>query len=322
MAEGQNLADLLKEGGYGNNEFLEKLPLSQKKRVCALKKIQLASIEVEAEFYERVHQLEKEFEAKFNQFYDQRKKIVAGTYEPTDAETDLPLIHGLEEEDLKRIYDASEPDNGEKGVVDFWLQVLRGSDVISDMIQEHDEPILKHLIDVTSSVEMSPPGFTLYFHFSPNSYFKNTVLKKHYELHMKPESDDPFEYDGPTVFKATGDEIQWEEGKNITKKVVKKKAKKGANAGKFLTKTVDNESFFNFFSPPQVEEQNEDDENDEDFAKGELQRADFEVGQVIRDHIIPRAVLFFTGEADLGDDMLDFGDEEDEDDISDEEDDE
>ena len=41
-------------------------------------------------------------------------------------------------------------------------------------------------------------------------------------------------------------------------------------------------------------------------AKGELRRADFEVGQVIRDHVIPRAVLFFTGETDLGDDMLDY----------------
>lgn len=34
------------------------------------------------------------------------------------------------------------------------------------------------------------------------------------------------------------DSIQWNEGKNVTKKVIKKKQKKGANAGKFLTKTV------------------------------------------------------------------------------------
>ena len=36
-------------------------------------------------------------------------------------------------------------------------------------------------------------------------------------------------------------------------------------------------------------------------------RADFEIGQVLRDNIIPRAVLFYTGEADLGDDMFDLG---------------
>lgn len=317
-----NLADLLKESGYANNEHLEKLPVEQKKRVCALKKIQLQCIDVEAEFYERVHQLEKEFEGKFNQFYEQRRKIISGEHEPTAEESDIAIIHGLEAEDLKRIYDASEPDNGAKGVAEFWLNVLRGSDVISDMIQEHDEPILKHLVDITSTVEMSPPGFTLFFHFSENPFFKNKVLKKHYELQTKPDQDDPFEYDGPSVVKATGDVIEWEDGKNVTKKVVKKKAKKGANAGKFLTKTVENDSFFNFFTPPQPTDKNEDeDEDDEDFAQGELIRADFEVGQVLRDHIIPRAVLFFTGEADLGDDMMDFGEDE-EDEGSDEEDDE
>ena len=46
---------------------------------------------------------------------------------------------------------------------------------------------------------------------------------------------------------------------------MKKKAKKGANAGKFMTKTVDNESFFTFFTPPQPEESN-DEEDDEDFV--------------------------------------------------------
>lgn len=102
------------------------------------------------------------------------------------------------------MYDASEPDTDEKGINEFWLNVLRGSEVIADMIKEHDEPILKHLVDITSSVELNPPGFTLYFHFSPNPFFSNTVLKKHYELLMKPDAEDPFDYDGPTVCKATG----------------------------------------------------------------------------------------------------------------------
>jgi len=33
----------------------------------------------------------------------------------------------------------------------------------------------------------------------------------------------------------------------VTVKVVKKKQKKGPSAGRFITKTVPNESFFNFF---------------------------------------------------------------------------
>lgn len=44
-------------------------------------------------------------------------------------------------------------------------------------------------------------------------------------------------------------EITWNEGKDVTKKVIKKKQKKGSGAGKFVTKTVKNDSFFNFFDP-------------------------------------------------------------------------
>ncbi|VDN27930.1 unnamed protein product, partial [Cylicostephanus goldi] len=68
----RNLADLLKDGGdSGVPEYIGPLPLTVKKRVCALKKVQLDSIEVEAKFYERVHQLEKEFESEFNKLYEQ-----------------------------------------------------------------------------------------------------------------------------------------------------------------------------------------------------------------------------------------------------------
>ena len=38
-------------------------------------------------------------------------------------------------------------------------------------------------------------------------------------------------------------------------------------------------------------------EEDEDEETHEVLRADYEIGQIIRDHVIPRAVLFYTGEA-------------------------
>jgi hypothetical protein len=319
-----NLADLLKDSGYdaANNQFLEKIPREQKRRICALKKIQLESMQVESEFYSRVHALEKEFEPIFDKIFEKRKNIVSGEHEPTDEEAKIDLIHGLAAEELEELYSKSEADTGSKGIPDFWLNVLRSSDLISDLIQEHDEPILKYLTDVTTSVDMSPPGFTLLFHFAPNPFFKNTTLKKFYELQIKLDEEDPFEFDGPTVVKAVGDEIQWADGKNITKKVVKKKQKKGPNAGRFLTKTIKAESFFNFFEPPQPEE-NKNEEEEEDPEVAELARADFEIGQVLRDHIIPRAVLFVTGEADINDDMFDFdGEGDDEEGVSDEEDEE
>ena len=54
---------------------------------------------------------------------------------------------------------------------------------------------------------------------------------------------------------------------------------------------VKNDSFFNFFAPPAIPENEE--ELDEETQ--ELITSDFEIGHYIRERIIPRAVLFFTG---------------------------
>ena len=46
--------------------------------------------------------------------------------------------------------------------------------------------------------------------------------------------------------------IDWKQGKNITVKVIKKVQKhKGRGTKRTVTKTVQNDSFFNFFSPPE-----------------------------------------------------------------------
>lgn len=57
-------------------------------------------------------------------------------------------------------------------------------------------------------------------------------------------------------------EIEWYPGKSLTQKVLKKKPKKGSKNTKPITKIENCESFFNFFSPPQVPD--DDEEIDED----------------------------------------------------------
>jgi nucleosome assembly protein 1-like 1 len=47
-------------------------------------------------------------------------------------------------------------------------------------------------------------------------------------------------------------EIDWYPGKNLAQKILKKKPKKGSKNAKHITKTKACESFFKFFSPPQV----------------------------------------------------------------------
>lgn len=46
--------------------------------------------------------------------------------------------------------------------------------------------------------------------------------------------------------------IDWVKGKNVTLKTIKKKQKhKGRGTVRVVTKTVPNDSFFNFFAPPE-----------------------------------------------------------------------
>lgn len=66
------------------------------------------------------------------------------------------------------------------------------------------------------------------------------------------------------------------------------------------------DSFFNFFDPPKDDDEEMDDENKD------LLNADFEIGQILRDRIIPRAVLYYTGEAHDEDDEFDEDEEIDE----------
>merc|ERR1712228_1047135 len=106
-------------------------------------------------------------------------------------------------------------------------------------------------------------------------------------------------------------------GKNLTVKTVKKKQKhKSKGSVRTITKQVKADSLFNFFDPPAVP----DDPNAEvDEDTQALLTADFEIGHYIRERIVPRAVLFFTGEA--LEDESDFEEEEsDEEDGSEDED--
>ena len=53
-------------------------------------------------------------------------------------------------------------------------------------------------------------------------------------------------------------EIEWYPGKNVTQKILQKKPKKGSRNTKPATKIEDCDSFFNFFNPPKVPEDDED----------------------------------------------------------------
>ena len=95
---------------------------------------------------------------------------------------------------------------------------------------------------------------------------------------------------------------------------------------RIVKKIVPCDSFFNFFNPPTPPSDDDDDVSSDIEERLEL---DYQLGEDIKEKLIPRAVDWFTGEAlqfehledDFGEEFEDEDDEE-EDDLSDDRDDE
>ncbi|CAI9766022.1 unnamed protein product [Fraxinus pennsylvanica] len=283
-----------------HSAVLENLPPNVRKRVDVLREIQSEHDELETKFFEERATLEAKYQKLYSPLYAKRYKIVNGIVEVEGATT------GGEPTNQEEGKDA-----GEKGVPDFWLTSMKNNEVLSEEISEHDEAALKFLKDIKWSRVDNPKGFQLTFHFDTNPYFKNSVLTKTY--HMIDE-------DEPILEKAIGTEIEWYPGKCLTQKSLKKKPKKGSKNAKPITKTEQCESFFNFFSPPEVPE---DEDIDEDAAEEfqNLMEQDYDVGSTIRDKVIPHAVSWFTGEAAL-DEYGDIEDDDEDEDIDEDDDEE
>ena len=83
----KDLTDLIQaqNGGAGGGVSFTADPVLQKK-VNALKNIQLDMVRVEAKFYDELHELECKYSKLYEPFFEKRKKIVTGEYEPNETE--------------------------------------------------------------------------------------------------------------------------------------------------------------------------------------------------------------------------------------------
>jgi hypothetical protein len=304
------------------DNVLADLPKPVLNRVNALKNLQLKIVDIETKFYEELHHLECKYAEFFQPIHDQREKIISGEYEPTEEESKWVQADEQDSDskpqpvaelasDLKEKANLNEQI---KGIPDFWLQAFKSTDLIGEMIQEHDEPVLKYLRDIKVKMhDQKPYGYTLEFYFNDNEYFKNKVLTKTYELTVEVDRDDPFGYDGPYMYKCSTSKIDWNPGKDVTMKIVKKKQKhKSSGTIRVITKEEKQDSFFNYFDTPtqdgvrpifrhlvnkselKEEEKELDEEDDEEIES--LYEADFEIGHFFKEFLVPKAVLYFTGE--------------------------
>ena len=187
-----------------NNESAVLDPATQKK-VNALKNLQLDMVKVEAKFFDELHELECKFSKLYEPFYEKRKQIVLGEYEPSEAEGKWALDEEDENSDASKALKAIEPATGvdeakkEKGIANFWVDTLQSFRITAELIQEVDEPVLAYLHDIrVKYFDKQPHDYMLEFHFGDNPYFTNKVLTKTYHLTTEIDAKDPFSFEGPT----------------------------------------------------------------------------------------------------------------------------
>ncbi|KAJ2993342.1 hypothetical protein NUW58_g1868 [Xylaria curta] len=286
----------------------------------------IESLPAPAEFQEEVLQLEKKYFAKFTPLYEKRAQIVNGKAEPTDKE-----VQAGEEDDEEKDDDESKADKPEKssetlevsGIPEFWLSAMKNQVSLAEMITERDEGALRSLTDIRMQY-LDKPGFRLIFEFAENEFFTNKTIVKTYFYQNESGYGGDFIYDH-----AEGDKINWKEGQDLTVRIESKKQRnKNTKQTRIVKKTVPTESFFNFFSPPKPPT----DEDEDDDAASDIEERlelDYQLGEDIKEKLIPRAIDWFTGEAlafeeidELDDEgFVDEDDDEDDDDLSEDRDD-
>ncbi|KAL2266534.1 hypothetical protein VTJ83DRAFT_5886 [Remersonia thermophila] len=301
--------------------YIESLPTEVKRRVAGLKGIQKEHAKLEAELQEEILALEKKYFAKFTPLYEQRAAIVNGKSEPTDeqikaGEEDEEEAEGAavkkEESAASGAADASA--TKVSGIPEFWLSAMKNQISLAEMITERDEGALKSLVDIRMEY-LDKPGFRLIFEFAENEYFTNKTISKTYYYQTESGYGGDFIYDH-----AEGDKIDWKPGQDLTVRVEQKKQRnKTTKQIRIVKKTVPTESFFNFFSPPKAPTDDDDDAASDIEERLEL---DYQLGEDIKEKLIPRAIDWFTGEALAYEELdeEDFGDYDEEDDDEDDDD--
>jgi len=169
----------------------------------------------------------------------------------------------------------------------FWLTCFINHPQISALVTEEDEQILQHLVKISvREFEDIKSGYEISMHFSENTYFKNDLLTKEFNLS---EGGEP-------SFKSTA--IEWFPGKNPCEAANKGSGGKDAPGvnGDSGRKRQHSESdmdgsFFSWFS-------------DNEGSLGA------ELGEIIKDDLWPNPLQYYLNQ-DIDDEDEDLSGEED-----------
>ncbi|CAD8161153.1 unnamed protein product [Paramecium octaurelia] len=273
-------------------EAIKQLPPKQQPTAIAIQHHLNKWADSEKQVAKKVRQLQTEYLRSVIPLQNEINAIIKGLRAPTEEEIKDANTYQIEIKDVK----ASPLQN-------YWGQVLMNNSLTGKLISEADKSIFRHLLSVNVDLGENGKDFTINFEFEDNDHFGACILTKSYVFE---NSDEEF----PT--KQKGSQIKWKEGKNITKKIVKRKQKnKKTGQTREIEKEEKAPTFFHFFED--VDQINNEDE------KVEREQFDYELGSQFVNTIIPKALFTYLGlKAD--DDEDDFeGDEDDDEDEGEEE---
>lgn len=326
--------------GDDGDEEEEELPDDVRRSVEALKGVQVAQDELTNKFKWEMQELEKKYNALQEPLYERRKAIISGAAAPTEDEIKKGVEKSQEEDEEYEVAKV-EGETGPAAIPSFWLTALRVHPGYAELITERDEGAIKYLTDIRIAILplkddetalkdlikvpddcAKKPGFSLLFYFdaAQNPHFSDEILVKTYFYLEKIGDMGDWVYD-----RAIGSTIHWKEDEmDLTREFeVKRQRNKSTNRTRLVRKALPTESFFNFFSPPAAPE-NPDEQTEEEIESiEEALQMDYQLGEELKDKVIPRAIDYFTGKAlefedmseDGSDDVFgsDFDDEDEED---------
>jgi nucleosome assembly protein 1-like 1 len=146
---------LQSEGKGAAAEVVKALPPAVMKRIEALSELQSKFAEQHKTYVAEYKELQKKYHAIYSELWNKRAEIVNGKVDPAGAAgkfADPFLSAGF-----YRVCTSFCPatlflllsDDAAKGVEGFWLQALQNGRRTGPTIEEHDEPALKALTDIT-----------------------------------------------------------------------------------------------------------------------------------------------------------------------------
>ena len=260
-------------------KVISQMPANVQNRFKVLHMISDERSRINDEFEKEVKALEAKFMAKKKPLLEKRNDIVLGKvtdfsdyvpkYEKTLKENE-DIVSGIVKSDKDKAQDEEEAKEHTAtdvshlkdvaGVPDFWLTAIKNNQMMMQNIREKDKDTLQYITNLEASETQEPRTITIKLFFKENEYFTNS----HLELMVRFKDDQQDE-----VVETQGTVIDWKDGKDLTKKKIKKKQKnKKTGETRTIIKTVPADSFYNAFESKKAPEGiEEDDDEDEETAK-------------------------------------------------------